>query len=271
MTAKQLLDAGQLLEAVQALTLEVKAKPAHTASRVFLFELLCFAGDFERASKQLDVIAAQGSGLDNEIAIQAYRDLLAAERLRQQVFHGGALPMFFLEPPAYINDYVMLVKQVVSAPAAAVAALPNAEALSPSISGNLGARQFASFRDADDRLAPVLEVFHGSKYLWLPLEQIRRLQVTPPKFLRNTLWAHATIEVREGSVGDVFLPTLYVNTSTHPNDHVRLGRMTEWTTVEDQLVCGVGQRVFLMDDEEVSLLELRDVQFAETPATVTAS
>ncbi len=37
--------------------------------------------------------------------------------------------------------------------------------------------------------------------------------------------------------------------------------MTEWQAIEDQVVVGAGQRVFLVDDEEVSVLEMRDVQF----------
>ena len=41
--------------------------------------------------------------------------------------------------------------------------------------------------------------------------------------------------------------------------------MTEWQAIEDQLVVGAGQRVFLVDDQEVSLLELRDVQFDRRP------
>lgn len=261
MTARELLDAGRLNDAVQALTQEVKAKPSDTPTRVFLFELLCFAGDFDRAGKQLDVIVTQGGGFDTEVAVQVYRDLLAAERLRHQVFHDGALPKFFLSPPAYADQYVMLVKKLATAPQEAVAILPQAEEQSPALAGRLGDRAFSNFRDADDRLGPILEVFHGASYLWLPLEQIRRLQVTEPKSLRNMLWVHAKIETYEGSVGDVFLPALYVDTAGHANDQVRLGRMTEWQAVNDQLVYGAGHRVFLVDDREVSLVELRNVEF----------
>lgn len=261
MNARELLNAGQLDDAVRTLTQDVKARPADTSLRTFLFELLCFQGDFDRALKQLDVVATQGSGPENEIAVQVYRDLIAAERMRLQVFHDGALPQFFLSPPAYADHYVVMVKKLVTAPAEAASLLATAEDQFPPAAGQLGDRAFSSFRDADDRLAPVLEVFHGSKYLWLPLAQIRRLQVTEPKSLRNTMWAPAKIETDDRSVGDVFLPVLYVDSHAHANDQVRLGRMTEWQAVEDQLVVGAGQRVFLVDDEEVSLLELRDVHF----------
>jgi type VI secretion system protein ImpE len=261
MTPKELLEVGRLDEAVQELTNQVKARPGDTSLRVFLFELLCFEGAFDRAAKQLDVIASQGDGLNTELAVQVYRDLIAAERVRQQVFHNGALPKFFLSPPSYADQYVMLVKKMAQAPKEAVNLLPAAEEQFPAMAGRLGDRPFSSFRDADDRVAPILEVFHSGSYLWLPLEQIKSLQVSEPHSLRDLVWVHARVETYEESVGDVFVPALYVDTHAHRNDQVRLGRLTEWQAVEDQLVYGAGQRVFLVDDHETSLLELRDVQF----------
>src|SRR5690242_11891160 len=120
MTPKDLLEAGRLDEAVQALTQQVKTRPADTPTRTFLCELLCLSGDFDRAGKQLDVIATQGAAIDTEMAIQVYRNLLAAEKMRHQVFREGALPKFFLSPPSYVDEYVMLVKKLATAPAEAV-------------------------------------------------------------------------------------------------------------------------------------------------------
>jgi type VI secretion system protein ImpE len=72
-------------------------------------------------------------------------------------------------------------------------------------------------------------------------------------------------------VGDVFVPALYVGSHGNEDDQVRLGRMTSWRAIEDQLVAGAGQRVFLVDDDEVSLLELRDVEFDRPDGAVAAS
>ena len=261
MTPREALDRGHLGQAIQELTQEVKAKPADASLRVFLFELLSFEGSFDRAAKQLDVVAGQGTGVGAELAIQVYRDLLTAERTRRDVFHGDALPKFLLAPPSYVDRYVMLVKRLANDPKEAVALLPEAEEEYPALTGRIGDRSFSAFRDADDRIAPVLEVFHGADYLWIPLEQITHLQIHEPKSLRDLLWARARIETYEQSVGEVFVPALYVDTAAHTDDQVRLGRMTDWQAVEDQLVRGAGQRVFLADDREVSLMELRDLQF----------
>jgi type VI secretion system protein ImpE len=260
-TPQELLQTGRLGPAVQELTQLVKARPADLSLRVFLFELLCFEGALDRAGKQLDVIAAQSGGVGSELAVQVYRALLTAERVRAQVFEGDALPKFLFSPPAYCDHYVLMVKQLPRTPKDAVARLPEAEEQCPALSGRRDGRSFSRFRDADDRVAPILEVFHGADYVWLPLEQIRRIEVSEPKSIRDLLWARVHVETFEQSVGDVFVPALYVGSHTQQDDQVRLGRMTTWTAVEDQLVYGAGQRVFLVDDEEASLFELKNVEF----------
>jgi protein involved in temperature-dependent protein secretion len=57
-TAKELLDRSELDAAIAAQTQEVKANPGDPARRTFLFELLCFTGDWDRAEKQVDVLAS---------------------------------------------------------------------------------------------------------------------------------------------------------------------------------------------------------------------
>ena len=57
MTARDLFQAGRLNEAVQALGSELRNDPTDAQRRTFLFELLCFAGEYDRAEKQLDILA----------------------------------------------------------------------------------------------------------------------------------------------------------------------------------------------------------------------
>jgi type VI secretion system protein ImpE len=54
---------------------------------VFLFELLTFAGEYDRAEKQLDVLARGGP--DNELAVLPYRAALQGERVREHMFVTG--------------------------------------------------------------------------------------------------------------------------------------------------------------------------------------
>src|SRR5689334_9834599 len=59
MNAQEHYRAGHLQEALAAATADVKSHPADTTRRGFLCELLCFAGDWERADRQLDALAQQ--------------------------------------------------------------------------------------------------------------------------------------------------------------------------------------------------------------------
>ncbi|HEX4470228.1 MAG TPA: tetratricopeptide repeat protein, partial [Gemmatimonadaceae bacterium] len=60
MTPRDLLQAGKLDEAIDALSAELRDNPTDARRRTFLFELLCFAGKYDRAEKQLGVVG-QGS------------------------------------------------------------------------------------------------------------------------------------------------------------------------------------------------------------------
>lgn len=261
MKAKELLDAGRLSDAIEELNQEVKSQPANAHLRIFLFELLCFQGAYDRAQKQLDVIATQSGQVGTDLAVQVYRNLLQAEKTRQQVFQDGTLPKFFQTPPAYIDRYVVLAKKIQHAPDEIGEVLAQAEEMSPAVSGRMNDQAFASFRDSDDRVGPILEVFQGSDYLWLPWEQIKRLEISEPKKLRDLIWIHARIESHEQVLGDVFIPALYVFSHQHENDRVKLGRMTEWQSIAEQMVVGTGLRLFLVDEREFSLLGVRQLEF----------
>src|ERR1700756_1017975 len=114
MTPKQLFEAGKVREAQQALTLYLRDHPADVAARTFLFELLCFSGDYDRAEKQLAMLS-QGNA-QNEMGAVLYYSALHAEKTRHQVID----------------------KQQFSTDASV-----------PSPPGRLNGRPFASLRDAD--------------------------------------------------------------------------------------------------------------------------
>ena len=53
LTARELFAAGKVREAEKVLTAYLREHPSDKAQRTFLFELLCFAGEFARAERQL--------------------------------------------------------------------------------------------------------------------------------------------------------------------------------------------------------------------------
>jgi len=267
--AKELLDQGKLSAAIDHITQDVKSKPGEVNSRIFLFELLCFAGEFDRAEKQLDVVGHQS--MEMQIGVGIYRQVLAAERMRSKVFSDGSLPMFLTVPPEYASLHIeALGMQRAQEPAKARELLEKALPLQQPVSGQIDGRAFEEFEDSDLFLGPFLELFVKDRYAWLPIEEVRHLELDRPKHLRDLIWIHAKIEARAGDLGEVFLPVLYPGSSKNSNDAVKLGRMTDWVEVGQGLTRGVGQRLFLIDGEERGVLEIAEINFTDSGEQGTA-
>jgi type VI secretion system protein ImpE len=257
--AKDLFAAGHINEAIEQLLHQVKANPNDAAARTFLFELSCLTGDWERAERQLDVIGHQST--EAQLGVMVYRANINAERERQRVFAEGVQPHFLREPPAYIDLHVQALSQLNNGQfAEARATLDRAEEERPAIAGKLNGKEFEDFRDYDDFVAPFLELIVKDKYVWLPLEQIKSIQLSPPKQLRDMIWASARIEATDGTIGEVYLPSLYYGTNAAENDQVRLGRMTDWKQLRDDLYMAQGLRLFLVDGQDKTLFEISPLE-----------
>src|SRR5262245_45556204 len=179
MNAREHYGAGKLKEAIEAQLQEVKAAPLDAGRRTFLFELLAFAGEFDRADKQLQVIGQEGT--DQGWAASVYQNLVVAEEMRRKVFAGAARPEVFLDAPPYLTrrfEALSLLSQGQVEPA--VAALQESDAAAPLVRGALNDKSIEGLRDADDLLAPVLEVMVLRDYLWVPWAQIQELEVQAP-------------------------------------------------------------------------------------------
>jgi len=232
MNATDLYRAGKLDEAIGALGESLRGDPTNGRLRTFLFELLCFAGDLDRAEKQLDVLARGGK--EAEMGALVYRSALHGERLRRAVFapHGIA----------------------------------PSSAAPRTVKGTMNGQPFGSLEDADPRVGARLEIFAAGQYTWLPLEQIASVSMAPPKRLRDLLWApaivHTSPDFQDVELGEVLLPVLTPEAFSHADPEIRLGRVTEWQTRDDGTDVPVGQRLLLLDGEAFPLLELRELVIA---------
>jgi type VI secretion system protein ImpE len=237
MSAQELFKAGKLNEAIEALGVEVRNNPTDARRRTFLFELLCFKGDYDRAEKHLNILS--DATPDSKMGAMLYYAALHAERVRQDLFTKKDYPV--------------------------VAASGNPRG------GTLNGQPFEILEDADPRLGPRLELFAAGAYLWIPFEHIESIEIEAPKRLRDLLWAPALVRTgpafREKELGEVLLPVLAPFSWSHPDDNVKLGRATEWTEV-DGVSLPSGQRIFSVDGEDVPLLDIRKIEFtpAESPS-----
>lgn len=260
MKANEFLEANQLSAAVAELTQEVKHHPSDPRLRTFLFEVLCFSGEFARAERQLDVIGHQDE--QTGIGVEVYRHLIKAESARQSVFSAHRRPTFLIEPPSYVSQQLDVIGHLQAGKAQeAKRLLEESRQGTPEFACRVNGQAYGAFRDSDDRTATVLEVFAQDAYLWIPFEHVVRMTMAPPKRLRDLLWTPASIEVIGRSPVDVFVPVLYIGSERQENDQIRLGRMTDWVELGEGLVGGIGQKVFLVGDEDKALLEIRELEF----------
>jgi type VI secretion system protein ImpE len=237
MNAQGLLREGKLDEAVQALVDHLRDNPQDSRSRTFLFELLCFRGDYDRAEKHLALLA--DAGTDAAAGALLYRAALHAERLRAEMFLKNEFP----EP---------------------------VESTEPALRGTLNGKTFTTLRDADERLGARLEVFAGGDYLWIPLRHLASLETKPPTRLRDLLWVPAVLRMGPGfarrDLGEVLVPALSPLTFQHPDPQVRLGRLTEWSIDEQGREIAAGQKMIIADEEEVPFLEIRTLEIEQVAA-----
>jgi type VI secretion system protein ImpE len=264
MGAKELFDAGNLSGAIEQITQDVKSNPRDVKSRIFLFELLCFAGELQRAERQLDAVAQTSGDVKVEMGVQLYRGVLQAETARRGFFTGvNRTPKFFSEPPSYAALHIdAAVKLRENKVEEVEKLLEQSAGERHPVGGHCAGKPFDDFHDGDDLINPFLEVYFQSDYYWLPFEQIKRMDVQAPGTLRDLLWTPVRVELRDRPVGEVFVPAQYFGSHENADDLVKLGRMTDWKSVGDEVLVGVGQRIFFADETEYPLLEIRTVEFA---------
>jgi type VI secretion system protein ImpE len=260
MLAKDHFQAGRLADAVAAATEEVRANPADVAKRGFLCELLCFAGDLERADRQLD--AAARIEAKQAIGITLLRQLIRAEQARYQFYREGRVPEMLEQPgPDFRRrlEASILVRE--GKPAEAAKILEQAEAERVPVSGKADGAGFEDFRDLDDFTATFLEVLTtNGKYYWASLNRIDVLEFHPPQHPHELLWRRAHLVMRGGPDGEVYCPALYHGSHEDQDERIRLGRATEWRGGGDAPVRGAGQRTFLVGDRDVPILQLTKVE-----------
>jgi len=258
MNSEDLLRAGKLSEARQQGIAEVKAAPGEISKRFLLFQILAFQGEWDKAEKHLDAITVQDPV--RETGVQVFKNLVTAERRRQGLWQDGGVPDFLPEPPLWLQVYLDARQALAQGRTAdAGEKLAGIKRELPPVSGEIQGRIFTGLQDTDSCLTFFVEAFVFEKYVWIPFSQIRELSIDSPKKLSDLLWAAARLTTWDGLTLNCRLPVLYPGSHQHPDDRVKLGRMTDWAELGDGLVRGAGQHVYAAGEDDVAILELGEV------------
>jgi len=248
-------DPGAALAQLQE---QVKTQPANAKLRIFLFQLLCVLGQWERALNQLKV----ASGLDPAALAmaQTYGEAVRCEAIRTDVFAGRKSPMVFGEPEQWL---ALLIESLLvggrgdaaRADELRLRAFEEADA-SP---GDLNGQPFEWVADADSRLGPVLEAVINGRYYWVPFTRLAAVTLEEPEDLRDMVWMPAQLQFENGGEQVALIPTRYPGSERSDDGLIVLARKTVWEEVSPDTHHGLGQRVIATDAGEVPLMEIRSL------------
>ncbi|MEZ5361999.1 MAG: hypothetical protein R2748_06540 [Bryobacterales bacterium] len=150
MSAAELLKQAKLGQAIDEVSVALRQDPTDKQARTFLFELLCFTGDLDRANKHLELVAHDSK--ESKTGGLLYHAALQAERTRQDAFEGKLEggPSLDTDKPAQAK-----------------------------VKGTFNGAPFEAIGDSDPRIGGQLEVIAGLDYLWVPSSTSSRSTWSP--------------------------------------------------------------------------------------------
>ena len=258
MQAEELLRQGRPTEALEKLQEEVRNRPSDPKLRVFLFQLLCVLGQWERAMTQLNVAADLDA--QNLLMASVCRPALNCEALRAGIWAGTRSPLILGKPQEWVGWMLQANQMAVEGRYAESEELRRqAFEQAPAIPGTINGQPFEWIADADPRLGPILEVIVNGAYYWVPFSNAREIRIEAPADLRDVVWTPAQFTWANGGESAGLIPTRYPGSENSEQDAILLAHRTEWIEREGGLYEGLGQRLLVTDEAEYALLDLRQI------------
>lgn len=256
--AERALRDGDPQKALALLQDAVRGHPSDAKLRVFLFQLLCVLGQWQRALNQLEVAA----GLDPAALPmkQTYGEAIRCELMREQVFEGRKSPMVFGQPEQWIALLIESLLVAGKGQGGESERLRNqAFAEADAVSGELDGHKFEWIADADSRIGPVLEAVINGRYYWVPFSRLSKIVIEPPADLRDMVWMPANLLFENGGESVALVPTRYPGSEKSAEGVIALARKTSWEAIGADAYRGLGQRIFATDAGEWPLMEVRSI------------
>ncbi len=266
--AEATLKEGDPVAALKHLVSAVKAKPGDARLRIFMAQLLCVMGQWERAHTQLNVVADM---LPSAIPMrEMVGHALRCELLRAEVFAGKRAPMVFGQPEEWL---ALLIESLLQAGQGQEALSQDLAArafdAAPAVSGKIDGEPFEWIADADSRLGPVLEAFVNGKYYWVPFSRLTKVAFEAPTDLRDMVWTPAYLTFDNGGEVVAYVPTRYPGSQASEDAQILLSHKTEWQAMGPDRFSGLGQRVLTTNAGDYPLLNVRLIE-VDQPAVEAA-
>lgn len=253
--------------ALRILTDQIRQKPQDFKQRVYLVQLLCILGQWNRALTQLTVAAElDATAIPMK---QVYADAIQGEGLRADVFAGKRSPMLFGQPDEWT---ALLIESVMQAGRGntndgnadlAEDLRTRAFDAAPSHSGTINGEAFDWLCDGDMRLGPVLEAYVNGRYYWIPFDRLTTVKIEAPEDLRDYVWTPAHLTFVNGGETLALIPTRYPGSENSRDGQIQLAKKTEWIEIRPTVFAGLGQRSFSSNTSDYALMDIREIKFNE--------
>jgi type VI secretion system protein ImpE len=254
------LASGDLGATRRLLSEGLRTRPDDQRARMFLFQLLCIDGEWDKARVQAQALAQLSP--EAQMLSVAYGQVIDGELARAAAGRGA-------EPAALLHaspEWLVELATVFAADGEA-AASRRARAFdgSPDMPGDVDGRRFDFLFDGDGRFGPAFEAIIAGRWGLIPFTAVEEIASEGPVDLRDLVWLPAEIRFREGGSAAALLPARYPGTEQAPDAELRLARRTEWRESGD-MVRGTGQRIWTTSaGEDVGILSFRRIRFAPLP------
>lgn len=258
MLAEQTLRDGNLNEALAQLQDQVRKDPSNAEYRTFLFQLLVVMGNWDRAMTQLSVAGELDDG--SLAMVQTYSEAIRCEVLREAIFAGKRSPLLFGEPQEWVALMIEALRLTAEGKYGQSQDIRNqAFEAAPATTGQVNGQAFNWIADADPRMGPILEAIINGRYYWVPMHQIRSINIEEPADLRDMVWLPAYFTWANGGETVGLIPTRYPGSQSNPDPLIVMSRKTEWVEHNAELYTGLGQRILATDSGDYPLMDIREI------------
>lgn len=257
--ADDLLRQGDLDGARKALVEVVRSSPSDQEARMFLFQLLAVAGEWDKARTQLSLLAQLSA--EAQMLSVAYGQAIEAEKQRARVFAGEA-EMVLLQHADWAVPLARSFGHFANGRTAEGDADRDAAFdAAPDMPGLFNDEEFDWIADADGRFGPSFEAIVNGAYGLVPFDTVESIKSDGPRDLRDTVWFPVTIAFRQGTSIAALLPARYPGSEASSDVNERMGRATSWRPTPAG-EAGSGQHLLtLSSGEDHDLLSLRTLSF----------
>lgn len=258
--ADELLRAGDLNGARASLVDQVKRAPSDQGARLFLLQLQCLCGEWDKAQAQLRTLASLSP--EAQMLAVTYNAAIDAERERAEAFAGRAPPALLVKSSSWAGDLAAALAADARGQAEdAEAKRSRAFETAPDTPGEIDGVAFDYLADGDARFGPALEAIVAGRWGLVPFDSLESVKSEGPRDLRDLVWLPAQLAFKTGQSVNALLPTRYPGSESAEDAALRLARRTEWADAPWGMR-GVGQHEWtLSGGEDVGLLSLRTLTF----------